>query len=127
MAEMKELEAFDEKSTNPDDSGLSNQPTQEFAPIKTATAGPLSKQATGGSGRPGSGSGVSRVRSNNGYGCDEGDSDDGAPPDVESAARKDPFEVQWDGGESDPMNPRSMAYAKKWLIVIVVSASSFCV
>lgn len=32
-----------------------------------------------------------------------------------------PYEVQWDGGDSDPMNPRSMSYARKWLIVFVVS------
>jgi hypothetical protein len=36
------------------------------------------------------------------------------------------FEVTWDG-DDDPMNPRSMAYARKWIIVIIVSASSLCV
>ncbi|KAG9577133.1 MFS general substrate transporter, partial [Aureobasidium melanogenum] len=30
-------------------------------------------------------------------------------------------------GDDDPMNPRSMAYARKWIIVIIVSASSLCV
>lgn len=36
------------------------------------------------------------------------------------------FEVAWDG-DDDPMNPRSMAYARKWVIVLIVSASSLCV
>ena len=36
------------------------------------------------------------------------------------------FEVQWDG-DNDPMNPRSMGRARKWVIVLIVSASSLCV
>ncbi|KAK6003316.1 hypothetical protein QM012_001161 [Aureobasidium pullulans] len=43
----------------------------------------------------------------------------------EGAPEKD-FEVTWDG-DDDPMNPRSMAYARKWIIVVIVSASSLCV
>ena len=33
--------------------------------------------------------------------------------------------VQWD--ENDPENPRSMSYARKWLICIVVCMGSVCV
>ena len=36
------------------------------------------------------------------------------------------FEVGWDG-EDDPLNPRSMSTGRKWLIVLIVSASSLCV
>lgn len=36
------------------------------------------------------------------------------------------FEVTWDG-DDDPMNPRSMPKLQRWLIVLVVSASSVCV
>ena len=36
------------------------------------------------------------------------------------------FEVTWDG-DNDPMNPRSMPKLRRWLIVLVVSASSVCV
>ncbi len=36
------------------------------------------------------------------------------------------FEVQWDG-DDDPMNPRCMSGARKWSIVIIVSAGSTCV
>ena len=36
------------------------------------------------------------------------------------------FEVQWDG-DSDPSNPRSRSRFRKWLIVLIVSASSLCV
>ena len=61
---------------------------------------------------------VTRTRSNNGYGCDE---------ESEDSAGADPFEVHWEGGDSDPMNPRSQPLARKWLIVLIVSASSMCV
>jgi len=39
---------------------------------------------------------------------------------------KEDFEVRWDG-DHDPMNPRSMGTARKWIIVIILSASSLCV
>ncbi|KAI4747425.1 MFS general substrate transporter [Aureobasidium sp. EXF-12298] len=45
----------------------------------------------------------------------------------DEGAHEKEFEVTWDGGDDDPMNPRSMAYARKWIIVIIVSASSLCV
>ena len=40
---------------------------------------------------------------------------------------KDLFEVHWDGGDADPLNPRSFSYARKWLIMSVVSLSALCV
>lgn len=36
------------------------------------------------------------------------------------------FEVQWDE-DGDPMNPRRMSEAHKWIIVFIVSAGSTCV
>ncbi|KAK4984104.1 hypothetical protein LTR66_008606 [Elasticomyces elasticus] len=36
------------------------------------------------------------------------------------------FEVGWDG-DDDPMNPRSRNKADKWLIVVILSTSAFCV
>lgn len=36
------------------------------------------------------------------------------------------YEVAWDG-DDDPMNPKSMRFARKWLIVLILSASSLCV
>ncbi|KAI4724107.1 MFS general substrate transporter [Aureobasidium sp. EXF-10728] len=44
----------------------------------------------------------------------------------DGGANEKEFEVTWDG-DDDPINPRSMAYARKWIIVIIVSASSLCV
>jgi hypothetical protein len=35
------------------------------------------------------------------------------------------FTVHWD--ENDPMNPRNMTKARRWLIVIIVSMGSLCV
>ncbi|EPE03904.1 fluconazole resistance protein 1 [Ophiostoma piceae UAMH 11346] len=40
---------------------------------------------------------------------------------------KDPFEVAWDGGDADPLCPRSMSTARKWLIVFVTCFGSSCV
>ncbi|TVY20810.1 Efflux pump atB [Lachnellula arida] len=69
---------------------------------------------------------ISHTRSNNGYGCGE---EDESSEDVEAAGvvEKDPWEVHWDGGDSDPLNPRSFGKARKWVIVIIVSMSSLCV
>ena len=36
------------------------------------------------------------------------------------------FEVKWDGGD-DPMNPRNMSTARKWVIVFTLAFGSFCV
>lgn len=62
---------------------------------------------------------LSRARSQNGYGCD---SDVEAPPPVE-----DPFIVGWEGGDADPLNPRSRSVGLRWLSVVVMSLSSVCV
>lgn len=69
---------------------------------------------------------MSRTRSNNGYGCDDNE-EDTTEEEAGGAAEKDPFEVHWDNGDEDPMCPRSMSLARKWLVVIIVSASSLCV
>ncbi|KAM7224214.1 MFS general substrate transporter [Rhypophila decipiens] len=89
-----------------------------------------------------------RERSNNGYGVDELDVDaplgpDGLPlsrrksstkhvedgtDDIEAVPdEKDPYEVVWDGGDSDPLNPRSMPLWRKWVIVGITSFGSLCV
>lgn len=39
----------------------------------------------------------------------------------------EPFLVSWEGGDADPMNPRSMTKLRRWTIVCIVSASSLCV
>ncbi|KAH7019262.1 major facilitator superfamily domain-containing protein [Ilyonectria destructans] len=69
---------------------------------------------------------LSRAVSQNGYGCEDGtnSSDDQAQ---DSPAEKDPFEVGWEGGDEDPMCPRSFGKVKKWTITIIVSMASFCV
>lgn len=69
---------------------------------------------------------LDRIRSNNGYGVDdlEDSSDDVEGQPVHD---KDPFEVAWEGGDGDPMCPRSMPVWRKWMIVLVTSFGSFCV
>jgi len=32
--------------------------------------------------------------------------------------------VEWDDGDNDPLNPRSLPSLRKWLYVLIVSASS---
>lgn len=81
---------------------------------------------------------ISRSRSNNGFGVD--DLDDEAEmeeeADQEAAARQGAgetvdeekrFEVGWEGGDSDPLNPRSMPTWRKWIIIAVLSIGSFAV
>ncbi|KAM3065181.1 hypothetical protein ACMFMG_010377 [Clarireedia jacksonii] len=123
MAELGQ-EHDDEKHSNSQISRDSEAPyddNTEFAPINpSSTAARMT--------RPNSrqGSILSRQRSSNGYGVDDIDH---PSHDVEGghAAEKDPHEVRWEGGDNDPMCPRSIAHGKKWLIVVIVSASSFCV
>ncbi|KAM6524517.1 hypothetical protein FALCPG4_010127 [Fusarium falciforme] len=38
----------------------------------------------------------------------------------------DPFEVVFGGGDADPMSPRSMKTARKWLILSVLSGAGLC-
>lgn len=61
---------------------------------------------------------ITRTRTNNRYSCDE---------ESEGSAGVDPFEVHWEGGDSDPMNPRSQSLLRKWIVVLIISASSMCV
>ena len=78
-----------------------------------------------------------RERSNNGWGVDdieEGTGNDAgsviAPyhhPNPDPAAPHDPFEVGWDGGDSDELCPRSMPTWRKWVIIGITSVGSFCV
>lgn len=72
---------------------------------------------------------VGRTRSNNGYGCDDGDGDGEQPLELtqSGASARDPFEVGWENGDQDPLCPRSMKKWRKWTIVIVTSCGSFCV
>jgi hypothetical protein len=71
--------------------------------------------------------------SQNGYGCGSypGDGNDIAnegarTPGYWTPNDKDPFEVAFVGGDADPMSPRSMKAARKWLIVSVLSGASLC-
>lgn len=72
---------------------------------------------------------ISRTRSQNGYGVEdepeEKDDEKQSPPPGQDG--KDPFEVGWDGGDNDPMCPRSFNKARKWLIVLIVANASLCV
>jgi multidrug resistance protein len=76
---------------------------------------------------------MSRTRSQNGYGCDdnledtEEDVNGGTEAQNRTNTDKDPFEVHWDDGDNDPMNPRSLTLVRKWIVVIIVSLSSLCV
>ncbi|QLI67290.1 Efflux pump atB [Metarhizium brunneum] len=76
---------------------------------------------------------LDRIRSQNGYGVDD-DSDpapgDGGEAHKETASpggSKDPYEVGWDGGDNDPLCPRSFSKGRKWLITSIVSHVSLCV
>lgn len=43
-----------------------------------------------------------------------------------TAAPDEPYLVRFDG-DTDPMNPRSMAKWRRWVIVLIVASSSLCV
>lgn len=117
----KEIEANAPSSSS---SNLTLQETMEFEPL----TGPQSHSKANSLARVRTSlRSASRDRSNNGYGHDPHASDEPGGIEVEAQSEKDPFEVQWEGGDSDPMNPRSMAHGRKWAVVLIVSASSICV
>lgn len=81
-----------------------------------------------------SGGVISHTRSQNGYGVSDEEGiiprSEGQPQTHSPEAcmfQKDPFEVGWVGGDSDPACPRSFSKARKWLIVMIVCNGSFCV
>lgn len=45
-----------------------------------------------------------------------------SPPSTE----KDSYEVGWEGGDADPLCPRSYSTLKKWRIVLVICFVSLC-
>ena len=62
-----------------------------------------------------------------GHGDTVGANDDkGSQALAEQTNLRKQFEVTWDG-EDDPINPRTMSKARKWLIVMIVATSSTCV
>ena len=135
-------------TSNTSASILSEKDDQEicFEPIQTsATTAPTSRRLSKDTLRNIS---LRRERSNNGYGVDDLDVDaldgqqvgdkekTGSSAQHEEAAggssgleddQIDPFEVVWDGGDNDPMNPRSMPKWRKWVIVGITSFGSLCV
>ncbi|KAI0394552.1 MFS general substrate transporter [Xylariaceae sp. FL0594] len=65
-------------------------------------------------------------RSQNGHGCADLPAADEKDQSQSGGANTDPFEVRFDG-DDDPMCPRSMSTARKWLLVCIVGLGSFCV
>lgn len=74
---------------------------------------------------------LSRTRSQNGYSCDDypgdGSGDETLNGSGPAPEDHDPFEVTFEGGDTDAHCPRSMSTGRKWLIVTIVSGASFCV
>jgi len=128
MADFNEKER-EEGVLDPTDDSAYSLPAKDFEPISTAASKVASRSNSRARNGPNSLRSLSRARSNNGYGCDDTqDSSQEDVTDVEAGAQqKDPWEVRWDGGDNDPGNPRSMTMARRWVIVIIVSASSLCV
>ncbi|KAJ0369898.1 hypothetical protein COL154_001704 [Colletotrichum chrysophilum] len=107
MADVEKAESGRSSSADNDDETIAAEDDATFQRIRTgASAGARSLRS------------LSRNRSNNGYGVDDLDSSDDSPS---QEPEKDPFEVSFDGGDSDPMCPRSMSKLRKWVIVSIVS------
>lgn len=115
-----------------------DQGDAHYESIRPATAASLAHSHTNKS--TCSARSVARIRSQNGHGCDDAfhDEDDdeignsSASDDPEAGRvphqkEKDEFEVAFDKGSADPWNPRTMATPRKWVIVTITSAGSFCV
>ncbi|KAK1579773.1 major facilitator superfamily transporter [Colletotrichum navitas] len=118
-----DIEKAESRSSHPDNDSTTVHGESGFEPIRTGT---ISSASTRSARRSRS---LSRSRSHNGYSCDDYEHRDDSPQGQGGAAEKevDPYEVAFDGGDSDPMCPRSMGKFRKWLVVSIVSCASFCV
>ncbi|OHX01268.1 major facilitator superfamily transporter [Colletotrichum incanum] len=113
-----DIEKAESRSSNPDNESPTDLEDSGFEPIRTgARSGTRSSRHS---------RSLSRPRSHNGYSCDDYQHGDDSPQ-REVIEKEDPYEVGFDGGDSDPMSPRSMSKFKKWLVVSIVSCASFCV
>jgi hypothetical protein len=62
-----------------------------------------------------------------GYTCFDAEPDNIRPNNSKRGdVTEQPYLVTWDG-DSDPANPRSMSKWRRWVIVLICSASSLCV
>jgi hypothetical protein len=62
-----------------------------------------------------------------GYTCFDAEPANTRPNNSKSGAvTEQPYLVTWDG-DADPENPRSMSKLRRWIIVLICSASSLCV
>ena len=125
---MADNEKAKDLESSMDNSGLtSDSPEKEWAPIRpeeSRSKAARSKPAS----RASSTHSITRQRSHNYWSCDENIENDDADEDQERGEEeKDPFEVGWENGERDPMNPRSKRRTTKWAIVLICSLASFCV
>lgn len=68
---------------------------------------------------------IVRVISQNGYGVT--DDENGGHDSQEKVTERDRYEVGFDGGDRDPVCPRSFPKWRKWLITLIVSNCSFAV
>lgn len=98
----------------------STSPGKEWAPIRAQESRTPTTKAV-------SLRSLSRTRSQNGYSCDDNDDDDDREVAAGGISEKDPYEVGWDDGDNDPLNPRSKSKAAKWTIVLICSFASLCV
>jgi hypothetical protein len=124
--------ADNEKSQDPESSMdnsdvmTNNSPEKEWASIRPEESRPRATLSTPVS-RASSIYSMSRQRSHNYWSCDENINDVGEEDGERGEEEKDPFEVGWENGERDPMNPRSKSKITKWAIVLICSVSSLCV
>lgn len=122
---MADNENAKDLDTGTGSSGLaSTDAEKEWAPVKPEEPRPQVAQPKPASTTSFTRS-LSRQRSHNYWSCDE--NNDEAVRQEGGEEEKDPFEVAWENGEEDPMNPRSKSKIGKWTIVLICSAASFCV
>ena len=125
---MTDNEKLKELQSNMDSPDITpNSPDNEWAPIRPKESRSQATRTKPAS-RASSTHSLGRQRSHNYWSCDENIENDGEDEDIERGGEeKNPFEVTWEDGERDPMNPRSKSKPAKWAIVLICSLASFCV
>ncbi|KAL6917806.1 hypothetical protein FSST1_009301 [Fusarium sambucinum] len=108
----------DIEKTSIDEGTLTSEPV--FLPVRSGTTEAMRARSR-------ASRNLSRCQSQNGYSCNPYQKPDIDDDDDENTTEKDPFEVGWENGDSDPWCPRMFVKMRKWLIIFIVSSASLCV
>jgi hypothetical protein len=130
--DLMEHDGKDESTLNTDEEKATGLDGTEYAALKEEEIG-FHERGPGQSRRSHDSRSLRTTRSHqsraggDGYTCFDAEPDNSRPNKSKSGVvTEQPYLVAWDG-DADPENPRSMSKLRRWVVVLICSASSLCV